>query len=144
MSTLVQTAVIGLLSALLAFHYSGLWSLRTASSLNDIARWECHPFLPNVFDETPPSAHHTLLKKASMDLDNTLSARFRKGDIDSLSVAVITSAGAIFEKNWGTTRGNESGGPKTTSHSTYRIASVTKVFPVLEALILEQKQVLSW
>lgn len=100
--------------------------------------------MPNVFDETPPSAHHTLLRKASKDLNNFLDARFSKGDIDSLSVAVITSAGAVFEKNWGTTRGNESTGPKTTSHSAYRIASVAKVFPTLEAFILEQKQALSW
>lgn len=137
----VQISLVSLLSALLGSHYSRYWS---PNSPSDVARWECHPFLPNVFDETPPSAHHTLLRKASKDLNAFFDARFSKGDVDSLSVAVITSAGAVFEKNWGTTRGNESTGPRTTSHSTYRIASVAKVFPTLEALILEQKQALSW
>lgn len=144
LGSLVQTGIIGLLSALLASHYSGFWSPRATNSPSDVARWECHPFLPNIFDETPPSAHHNLIKKASKNLSNVFDARFSKGDIDSLSVAVITSSGAIFEKNWGTTRGNETGGPKTTSHSVYRLASVTKVFPALEALILEQKHALSW
>lgn len=138
---IVQFSIIVLLSALLGSHYYGFWS---PNNPNDVARWECHPFLPSIFDQTPPSTQHTLLRKASKDLENIFDARFGKGDIDSLSVAVITSAGAVFEKNWGTTRGNESAGPKTTSHSTYRIASVAKVFPALEGLILEQKQALSW
>jgi len=42
-------------------------------------------------------------------------------------------------------RGNESGTSEfTTSESVYRIASVAKVFPLYEALVLERKGVLAW
>lgn len=141
----IQATLVGLFSAILGGHYVGIFTLPTRSkSTLGQARWECHPFLPKLFVETPPPADHALIATASKLLDNFLSARFSKGDIDSLSVAVITSEGPLFEKNWGVMRGNESGSLPTTSDSMYRIASVSKLFTVLEGLILEQKHALSW
>lgn len=51
------------------------------------------------------------------------------------------SSHPLFEENWGTVRGNESelDAPETTSRSMYRITSVSKLFPVLEGIPLEQK-----
>ena len=67
------------------------------------------------------------------------------GDIDSLSVAVVTSNGTLYERNFGVMRGNESDtSPLTNSHSVYRIASVAKIFTALEGLILERKGIISW
>jgi CubicO group peptidase (beta-lactamase class C family) len=95
--------------------------------------------------QTPPSAEHPLIKDAAKRLSKHFATRFSKGDIDSLSVAVVSSEGAVYEENFGVMRGNESlTSPKTTSHSMYRIASITKLFTVLEGLVLQQKGALSW
>ena len=67
------------------------------------------------------------------------------GSRNSLSIAIVTSDGVLFEKNWGVIRGNESAtSPPTTSHSQYRIASVSKLFTALEGLILEERGIISW
>jgi len=98
-----------------------------------------------AFCREPPSPEHPLIKDAAQRLSRHLTARFSKGDIDSLSVAVITSEGAIYEENFGVMRGNESStSPKTTRHSMYRIASTSKLFIVLQGMILQQKGALSW
>ncbi|KAL1941009.1 hypothetical protein VTO73DRAFT_7645 [Trametes versicolor] len=123
--------------------YSGFWRTPPSSS-NDVERWSCRPFLPNVFVEHPPSPKHSAIRQATQTVDDFFTTRFSKGDIDSLSVAIVTSQGTLYEKNFGTMRGNETNGPATTRHSTYRIASVSKLFAVLEGLILEEKGVLSW
>ena len=111
----------------------------------DVERFSCRPFLPKLFEETPPQAHHAAIRAATKRLDTFLSDRVSQGDIDGLSVAVVTSAGPLFEQNWGVQRGNESKmSPPMTSHSVHRISSVAKIFPVLEGLILEQRGVISW
>ncbi|KAI0319435.1 beta-lactamase/transpeptidase-like protein [Amylostereum chailletii] len=114
---------VALLSVVISGHYTGLWTFPTRTLhpplLQEVERWSCRPFLPPLFVETPPSATHPAIQAASAALDKFLSDRFSKGDIDSLSVAVITSEGAVFEKNFG-------------------------LFNVLEGLILDQRQSLSW
>jgi CubicO group peptidase (beta-lactamase class C family) len=112
---------------------------------DDIEKYSCRPFLPKLFVETPPAPDHPAIEDASRRLGEYFSKRFAKGDIDSLSVAVVTSSGALFEENYGVVRGNETASsPPTTSHSQYRIASVSKLFAVLEGLLLEQRGALSW
>ncbi|KAI0324258.1 beta-lactamase/transpeptidase-like protein [Cubamyces sp. BRFM 1775] len=134
------------LSALVGGLYSGFWRQSTpaGSSKDDSERWSCRPFLPTVFAESPPEPDHPALRKGAQAVDAFFTNRFAKGDIDSLSVAIVTSDGPLYEKNFGTTRGNESNGPPTTSHSMYRIASVSKLFTVLEGLVLEQKGIIAW
>ncbi|KAI8977721.1 beta-lactamase/transpeptidase-like protein [Trametes punicea] len=124
--------------------YSGYWRASGPSATDDTERWSCRPFLPNIFAETPPSAHNPTIRQGIDAVDKFFTRRFSEGDLDSLSVAVVTSAGPLYEKNFGIMRANETNGPPTTSHSMYRLASVSKLFTVLEGFILEQKGVLSW
>ncbi|KAI0738330.1 beta-lactamase/transpeptidase-like protein [Daedaleopsis nitida] len=138
------TTAVGLLSILAGGHYAGYWNFhKLLQTTNDeTERWSCRPSLPNLFSETPPPAH--AVRDAADALDRHLTARFGKGDIDSLSVAVVTSAGVLYEKNFGVMRANETDSPPTHSHSMYRIASVGKLFPVLEGFVLAQKGLISW
>lgn len=143
----LQSILIAVLSIVIGAHYSGIWTFPThrdqTLSATDIAKLECHPFLPPLFAETPPAPNNPLIVEANQKLDDFLLSRFSKGDIDSLSVTVVSSDGPLYEKNFGVLRTNETESRKTDSHSMYRIASVTKLFTMIEALILEQKGVLS-
>ncbi|KAI0324709.1 beta-lactamase/transpeptidase-like protein [Cubamyces sp. BRFM 1775] len=152
MSSTLATAV-ALASLLAGGYFSG--NLRLQSPLvflypdqpdtdNEGARWRCDPFLPNLFEETPPPTDHPAIRAAIESVDQFFASRFAEGDIDSLSVAVITADGPLYEGNFGVTRGNETGSPLTTRHSSYRISSTGKIFTVLEGLLLEQKGIISW
>ena len=132
---------VALASIALGGHYSRFWTIPTR---RDTQRWECHPFLPKLLVDDPPSPDHTILANAGRNLDYHLAAVFARQSIDSLSVAVVSPGGAIYEKSLGVVRGNETDSELTTSDSVYRIASVAKIFPVFEALLLEQKGALSW
>jgi CubicO group peptidase (beta-lactamase class C family) len=142
----LQSVLVGLAAIAVSVHYTGIWTITTRSTPSgDVEKYSCRPFLPKLFIETPPAPDHPLVKDASRRLAEYFSKRFAKGDIDSLSVAVVTSGGALFEENYGVIRGNETAtSPPTTSHSQYRIASVSKLFAVMEGLILEQRGALSW
>ncbi|KAJ7840750.1 beta-lactamase/transpeptidase-like protein [Mycena leptocephala] len=92
-----------------------------------------------------PHIDNPLIRTASLRTGQFLESRFSKKDIDSLSVAVVSSDGVLFEANYGVMRGNESGTSlATNSDSMYRIASVSKLFTVLEGHILAEKGVISW
>lgn len=140
----LHSLLVAALSLAVGTYYTGTWPF-SPDSLNDAERFGCRPFLPKVFVETPPSTRHSAVSDAARKVDKFLSHRFTTGDIDSLSVAIVTSNGPLYERNWGVIRGNESeSSPRTTSHASYRIASVSKLFTALEGIILEQKGVLSW
>lgn len=148
MHSLVGLA-LGALSILVGSQYAGLgrWPRikpwQTTEIEDHVERWSCRPFLPNLFAETPPTTHPALTN-ASEALNIYLSTRFLQGDIDSLSVAVVSSTSALFENNLGVMRANETTSSPTHSHSVYRIASVAKLLNVLEGFILEQKGLISW
>ena len=143
-----SAAAIGtaLLSIAIGGYYSGYVqiSLPLSHSDGNVERWSCRPFLPRLFVETPPSPLHPDISQAALSLRRHLSKRFSDGDIDSLSVAVVSSDNILFEENWGVMRANETGSLSTHSHSMYRIASVAKMFNVFEGFILEQKGLISW
>ena len=144
-----QSLLVALASIAIGAYYTYLWPFEPSSPRPDVDRFSCRPFLPKLFVETPPSVSHPALRRAAGRLDAFLTRRFEAGDMDSLSVGVVTSTGTVFEKSWGVVRGNESaregeGGVETTSGSSYRIASVSKLFAVLEGLVLEQRGVISW
>lgn len=144
------SASISALAATLTAQYGKLWTTisaqpATTESLN------CYPFLPDLFQEFPPSSAHPLMRAASAEVDAYLHDRFQSGtgDIESLSAAVVTSQGAIYEVNLGKQRNNGSdtdrdASPPTTSHAMYRMASVSKLFEVVEAHVLRQRGALSW
>ncbi|KAJ7781723.1 beta-lactamase/transpeptidase-like protein [Mycena maculata] len=144
-----QNTLVGLISVVLGAHYTGFLPLPRLSSHqstpDETERFSCRPFLPPLFVHSPPHIDDPLIKAASLRTGQFLESRFSKKDIDSLSVAVVSSNGVLFEANYGVMRGNESGtSPATTSDSMYRIASVSKLFTVLEGHILAEKGVISW
>ena len=141
-------AAVGILSILAGGHYAGYWKFTllgtpSPSHPENVEQYSCRPYLPNLFSETPPT-NHPAIHDAVHALKHHLSTRFSKGDMDSLSVAVVTSNGPLFEENFGVMRANETNSLPTHSHSVYRIASVAKLFNVLEGFILEQKGIISW
>ncbi len=144
----VLTTAVAAFALLLGGHYSGYLRipvLEDTTVREDVERWSCRPFLPNLFSETPPSPDHPAVRDALRSVHTFFHTRFSKGDIDSLSVAVVTSKETLYESNFGVMRGNETEtSPPTNSHSMYRIASVSKLFTALEGLILEQRGVISW
>ncbi|OCH88785.1 beta-lactamase/transpeptidase-like protein [Obba rivulosa] len=120
-------------------------SLNTVSYSGPLESSTCLPFLPKVFIETPPSSDHPLLQATAREVHEFLSDKARGDNIDSLSVAVVTADGPVFEQNYGPLRANESNtSPAMDSQSMYRIASVSKLFAVMEGHILAQKGVISW
>lgn len=90
---------------------------KSPSKCDDTEKCSCRPLLPKLFVEAPPAAEHPIIELVSKRLEEYISNRFAKGDIDSLSVAVVTSAGSLFEKNYGVIRGNETASSPPTSHS---------------------------
>ncbi|KDR85443.1 hypothetical protein GALMADRAFT_218541 [Galerina marginata CBS 339.88] len=106
----------------------------------------CQPPSVNLFASHPPQAKNDLIIKASKDLDDYLTDRVSKPDIDSISVGVVTSKGLIIESGYGVLRANESDEEQfpVDRKSIYRIASVTKMFTVLETLILRERGALNW
>ena len=137
--------VAGVLSIAAGCHYVGYWTIPflSPSSKQPVDSWSCRPYLPNLFSDTPP-VRHPAIDDATKSLNAYLVSRFSRGDIDSLSIAVVSSAGPLYEENFGLMRANETGSIPTHSHSIYRIASVAKLFNVLEGFILEQRGLISW
>ena len=136
---------VGILSILAG--YAGYWKIAirptVPSHSEDVERYSCRPFLPNLLLDTPPT-NHSAIRDSVQALAHHFSTRFTRGDIDSLSIAVVTSTATLFEQNFGVMRANETNSLPTHSHSVYRIASVAKLFNVLEGFILEQRGLISW
>ncbi|KZV88561.1 beta-lactamase/transpeptidase-like protein [Exidia glandulosa HHB12029] len=149
---IVQPALVALASIAIGAHYTGLYTLPTRSAVPlhaqrepDTERLSCRPFLPKLFVDSPPAADNAHIAAAARTLDAHFTARVAHGDIDALSVAVVTSAGPVFEKNYGVINGNATSDRRPLhSHAQYRVASVSKLILVLEAWILQERGVLSW
>lgn len=87
--------------------------------------------------------------EAAAGLDAVLVERSAQPDIDALSIALVTPSGIVFERHYGVLRANETdlkpdGRRKPDSESLYRIASISKMFAVLELLILRENGLLKW
>ncbi|KAJ7751289.1 beta-lactamase/transpeptidase-like protein [Mycena maculata] len=107
----------------------------------------CRAPLPTLLASHPPGPDAPGIKAASTSLDEFLSIRTAESDIDSLSIAVVTPDGPIFQRGYGVLRANESDAQNRgaiTRDSIYRIASITKMFTVLDTLILRERGVLNW
>ncbi|KAF8167663.1 beta-lactamase/transpeptidase-like protein [Crassisporium funariophilum] len=122
---------------------SSFWSLKSSASVLS-SRNACKPPSPNLLAYHPPRADEKLILKAAHHLDRFLAKRTSHTDIDSVSVAVITPDGPIYERGYGVLRANESDGRVVDRDSIYRIASITKMFTVLETLILRERGALNW
>ncbi|KAF8216007.1 beta-lactamase/transpeptidase-like protein [Mycena galopus ATCC 62051] len=91
----------------------------------------CRAPLPTLLTSHPPGPDSPGIQEAADSLHEFLSIRTTASDIDSLSIAVVTPAGPIFERGYGVLRANETSLEKrgsVTRDSIYRIASITKMF----------------
>ena len=132
--------------AILSYLPGGIWRPEPSvtTSKTDTERWSCRPFLPKVFVDRPPSSAHSAIQEATKALDKYISGHVAKSGIDSLSIAVVTSEGTLYQRNSGALKANETNSSPVTSDSMYRLASISKLFTVLEGMILEQKGIISW
>ncbi|KXN88763.1 Beta-lactamase-like protein 4 [Leucoagaricus sp. SymC.cos] len=104
------------------------------------------PFpLPNhPLRENPLQQDEGSLAESSRKLHTFLSERTSHSDIDSLSIAIVTPTGTLFEQSYGVLKANETDSDRPVSRdSIYRIASITKMFTVLETLILRERGALN-
>ncbi|KAF9567042.1 beta-lactamase/transpeptidase-like protein [Agrocybe pediades] len=133
-------------------------------SSTSVATWPwdkpaCRPPSINLFAAHPPRPNLDPIVKASNDLDKFLSQSVSKNGVDSLAVAVVTPAGPIFLKGYGVLRANETSSepgdsedpenpdppaPEVDGDTIYRLASISKMFTVLETLVLRERGVLNW
>jgi CubicO group peptidase (beta-lactamase class C family) len=107
---------------------------------------QCPVPLPTIFAKEPPSANHAALRLARKSFDKSLARFYLENKLDSLAVAVVTSAGSIYESFHGPLRANESlavDKRQVDRHSIYRIASISKMFACLETLILRNRGALN-
>ncbi|TRM59236.1 beta-lactamase/transpeptidase-like protein [Schizophyllum amplum] len=112
-----------------------------------VAAPSCKVPLPNLLAYSPPTGDEAVTQEASLLLDAYLTERSAHDDIDSMTVAIVTPRGTVFERAYGSLRANESEPDKygpVDSDSVYRVASITKMFTVLETLILRERGVLNW
>ncbi|KIJ61713.1 hypothetical protein HYDPIDRAFT_115522 [Hydnomerulius pinastri MD-312] len=106
----------------------------------------CNPPFPALFRDRPPSTDDVVLKGTLRGLDEALDHYFTSGGIDSLSVAVVSSNGSLFEWFRGPLRANETDVEArglVDRNSIYRVASISKLSTALETLILRDRGVLS-
>jgi CubicO group peptidase (beta-lactamase class C family) len=109
----------------------------------------CQAPAPNLFAYSPPRPSNDLVAMASKDVDKYLSNRASKPDVDSIAISIVTAAGPLFEAGYGVLKANETDTDMEETHpvdrdSIYRIASISKMFTVLETLILRERGALNW
>ncbi len=146
-SRLTKRRLLGVLSVcpvLLIGYYASTMQRSPAALRKAPLPRRCSPPLPNLLAQNAIEATDPLVKGATASLDAFFSARASEDDIDSISVSIVTPFGPIFESSYGVLRANESDQGTVDRHSIYRIASITKMFTVLETLILREKGALNW
>jgi CubicO group peptidase (beta-lactamase class C family) len=133
-------AALGALS--LVTGYLGISTNVGQPSARDL---QCLPFLPRLLTDTPPTANHPRIIAASARLSQVLADRVREHKIDGLSVAVVSSAGKLYEEHWGVRRANESSSSsQMDGDSQYRLASVSKLLLAFEGWQLAERGIISW
>jgi Beta-lactamase len=102
--------------------------------------YKCKPPLPKLLLKYPPVLNqYPSLQWAAFKLDAQLAARAALPDIDSLVAAVVTPAGVLWSKGYGRRHANETGNTAPPDLDTsYRIASISKMFATLETLVLRK------
>ncbi|PPQ66550.1 hypothetical protein CVT24_007115 [Panaeolus cyanescens] len=116
----------------------------TATSVTPI---RCPPPSPNIFADIHVNPKSDALRAALSQVDRMASDVASQAGIDSIMLAIVAPGGVLFEKGYGTLRANETApalGKVPDRHSIYRLASTSKMFAVLETLLLREKGALSW
>lgn len=134
-------AILGIVGACYQIYFFYLHGNRLEAE----PEYRCRPPLPNLFALNPPTLDNDAIAGAAASLDKYLAERTTEEDIDSLVVAVGTTAGPLWFGGYGAIRANESlYGPPPDLDTIYRLASITKMFVVLDTLILRDQGLLSW
>jgi hypothetical protein len=107
--------------------------------------YKCRPPLPKLLQKYPPALNgHPSLRWAAIKLDAQLAATAALPGTDSLVIAVVTPAGVLWSKGYGRRHANETGNTAPPDLDTsYRIASISKMFAALETLILRGRGALN-
>jgi len=84
---------------------AGLWT--SESSTNTLASDICVPPKLDVFAYNPPLPSDEMIVKASESLNDWLTKRISKADVESIAISVVTSGGALYEAGFGVLRANE-------------------------------------
>ncbi|KAG9019236.1 hypothetical protein FRB95_005753, partial [Tulasnella sp. JGI-2019a] len=137
----------GRLTIQLTQQYGHEGSGSTESSYSLLRSPVCYPPLPAGATLPQPDFTSAAFSAASARLDRYLRSVMRREDLDSLVVGVISPfEGLVFNKGYGVLRANETRGIHRVPNadSIYRIASVSKMFAVLELLILKERGTLDW
>ena len=107
--------------------------------------YKCKPPLPNLLQKHPPTLNeYASLRWAAIKLDAQLAARAALPDTDSLVITLVTPTGVLWSKSYGRRHANETGNTAPPDLDTsYRIASISKMFATLETLILRERGALN-
>jgi len=107
--------------------------------------YKCKPPLPNLLQKYPAALdEYPSLRWAAVKLDAQLAARVALPGTDSLVITVVTPAGILWSKGYGRRHANETGNIAPPDLDTsYRIASISKMFATLEMLILRERGALN-
>jgi CubicO group peptidase (beta-lactamase class C family) len=149
LSTRLATGLTFICLTVAAIHYFAPAATTFPSVNLNFFPWDpptCPAPKPNIFGYHPPRPSNPEITKATKGLDGWLTKTVAQTGIDSLSIAVVTAAGPIFQKGYGVLRANESVEEQkpVDTNSVYRIASISKMFTVLETLILRERGILNW
>jgi hypothetical protein len=140
------TAILSAGAALFAERY--LAPTLSPSAKNQIkTSRQCRPPLPNLFADNPIQADQPEIKTTLQRVDAFVRKSFGASQIDGLAVGIVTSKGAIYEIGMGPLKANETDPQKRGTidrNSIFRLASGSKLFVALEALILREKGALQW
>lgn len=149
--TIVFTAIVSSSFALFVDRYSGLRPVNgPPSTINQLAvppTRRCRPPLPNIFTQRPIHTDEPQIQHALLEIDDIVRNAFSGNDIDGMAVAIVTPDAVIYEAGLGALKANETDPRKrgvVDRHSIFRIASGSKLFAVLETLILREIGALQW
>lgn len=102
----------------------------------------CPVPLPNLLSHKPVTTEG--ISKALEALDQFITKRAAAGDVDSMTFAIVTPSGPIFEKGYGLLKANDNTTTQAPdSSSIYRLGSISKMFTAFETLLLREKGILS-
>ncbi|KAF9048731.1 beta-lactamase/transpeptidase-like protein [Panaeolus papilionaceus] len=107
----------------------------------------CPPPSTHILAYHPVSRDDEAIKSVTDKADEILAQVVQEPTVDSIAFALVGPDGVLFEKGYGILRANETDVSKQGSidrDSIYRIASISKMFTVLETLVLREKGVLNW
>jgi CubicO group peptidase (beta-lactamase class C family) len=108
---------------------------------------QCRPPLPNLFLRNPIRADNPEIKVILETVDAFARKSFAANEIDGLAISVVTAEATVYETGLGVLKANETDPEKRgviDRHSIFRIASGSKLFAVLETLMLREKGALQW